>query len=377
MGSASPPSTLQLSSARDLPSLSTTHPINGTNSQPPEETAGPEPKAKHFKSTYSEKKANEAIVRAAKAEIRNKLREDWEFPLPVECPTLCFKVEEVEWVEREADDASSHLASPSENIDPLEFRNPNPFDLGLAGKDCKGSTMGTEAQSNPGLQHFLLRRDAWTGARHRRPPSPLTDSTSPRHPHMNNVAMGSPTSTTSSGSPSSSSTLCPPTSPSSTETLNPPEADVLIPIGPPTLPSTHPIRASVTSATYPSLYSKIAIQGLAPTIPINLKDMTQALVAGWQKDGEWPPKSEAAENECDARNGRFTSRGGHSSRLSRDVLDDSIQIGARTGKKLARRSVGRVKKVLGMGSSGGSGDGREEVAGEVKTAEAGGQAKCV
>lgn len=66
--------------------------------------------------------------------------------------------------------------------------------------------------------------------------------------------------------------------------------DTLIPVVPPLLPPTNPIRASITPAVYPSLYSKVVVQGIAPTVPINLSDMIKAIVEGWKSDGQWPPK---------------------------------------------------------------------------------------
>jgi hypothetical protein len=54
--------------------------------------------------------------------------------------------------------------------------------------------------------------------------------------------------------------------------------------------TSNPIRASITPAMFPSIYSKVVIQGLTPTVPINLADMTKAMVQGWKADGQWPPK---------------------------------------------------------------------------------------
>lgn len=64
----------------------------------------------------------------------------------------------------------------------------------------------------------------------------------------------------------------------------------LIPVAPSLIPASNPIRASITPAMYPSIYSKVVIQGLTPTVPINLADVTKAMVQGWKSDGQWPPK---------------------------------------------------------------------------------------
>lgn len=64
----------------------------------------------------------------------------------------------------------------------------------------------------------------------------------------------------------------------------------LIPVVPSLIATTNPIRASITPAMYPSIYSKVVVQGLTPTVPINLADVTKAMVQGWKADGQWPSK---------------------------------------------------------------------------------------
>ena len=115
----------------------------------------------------------------------------------------------------------------------------------------------------------------------------------------------------------------------------------MVPLAPPILPPDHPIRATVQPATYPQIYSKIVIQGLAPTIPINLKDVVNSLVVGWKKDGEWPPKSDAEK----------------ASLAQAAAAGEGMGIGAHP-RKAVRRSVGKVKRVLGFGH--GEDEGGEE-----------------
>ncbi|KAL4933437.1 DUF4050 domain-containing protein [Aspergillus undulatus] len=97
--------------------------------------------------------------------------------------------------------------------------------------------------------------------------------------------------------PLSSSSAIPATSPSdssSSSPSSPPPADTFhdpqIPVVPSLISKSNPIRASITPAMYPSIYSKVVIQGLTPTVPINLADMTKAMVQGWKADGQWPPR---------------------------------------------------------------------------------------
>ncbi|KAL2820443.1 hypothetical protein BJX63DRAFT_313737 [Aspergillus granulosus] len=76
----------------------------------------------------------------------------------------------------------------------------------------------------------------------------------------------------------------------STSTTTDPFHDPLVPVVPSLISISNPIRASITPAMYPSIYSKVVLQGLTPTVPINLADMTKAMVQGWKADGQWPPK---------------------------------------------------------------------------------------
>ncbi|KAF7593727.1 hypothetical protein BBP40_011019, partial [Aspergillus hancockii] len=66
--------------------------------------------------------------------------------------------------------------------------------------------------------------------------------------------------------------------------------DPFIPVVPSLISTSNPIRASITPSMYPSIYSKVVVQSLTPTVPINLADVTKAIVQGWRSDGQWPPK---------------------------------------------------------------------------------------
>ncbi|KAI5288870.1 hypothetical protein KEM54_004761 [Ascosphaera aggregata] len=67
----------------------------------------------------------------------------------------------------------------------------------------------------------------------------------------------------------------------------------IIPIMRPYLPRSNPLVASIKPSTYQSIYTKVVKQGMTPAVPINLSDMTKALVEGWKQDGEWPPPATA------------------------------------------------------------------------------------
>jgi hypothetical protein len=64
----------------------------------------------------------------------------------------------------------------------------------------------------------------------------------------------------------------------------------LCPVAPPFISNDNPVRASINSAIYPSIYTKVVVQGMTPTVPVNLAHLTKAMVQGWKADGQWPPK---------------------------------------------------------------------------------------
>ncbi|CAG7916284.1 unnamed protein product [Penicillium olsonii] len=64
----------------------------------------------------------------------------------------------------------------------------------------------------------------------------------------------------------------------------------LVPVAPPFISDTNPVRASIMPSIYPSIYSKVVVQGMTPTMPVNLAHLTKAMVQGWKADGQWPPK---------------------------------------------------------------------------------------
>ncbi|KAL8380951.1 hypothetical protein RB595_005311 [Gaeumannomyces hyphopodioides] len=69
--------------------------------------------------------------------------------------------------------------------------------------------------------------------------------------------------------------------------------ETVVPIPAPLLPPANAMRASITPAIYLSIYDKVVSHSLQPSCPINLVDMMRSCVAGWKRDGEWPPRSAA------------------------------------------------------------------------------------
>ena len=313
MGSPSSPHSPDLPNDKALPSLSSTHPINGINSLKSGDSANPEPTVKQLRHNpvVADRRATEAAVRAAKAEIRSKLREDWAWPSATE--TTMVRLQDFDgasWRERESDEEVCPHEQMTDEADPYLYDNPDAATrVGTGRKRKRRELLRDEMEWNDGLEHFMQRRDAWTGAmahQNTRGPSQLSSQQS-----CTNCAT------------SQSFPLPLPSGPSPPL----PQPTIMIPIAPSIIPPDNAIRASITPPTYPSLYSKIVIQGLTPTVPINLSDMVQALVQGWKRDGEWPPKNEAEKN-------------GHVNGHTKG-----------SGRRLARRSVGRVKRVLGIGNA--------------------------
>jgi hypothetical protein len=67
----------------------------------------------------------------------------------------------------------------------------------------------------------------------------------------------------------------------------------LLPVAPPFISDDNPVRATINPAIYPSIYTKVVVQGMTPTVPVNLAHLTKAMVQGWKSDGQWPPKPAA------------------------------------------------------------------------------------
>jgi hypothetical protein len=223
----------------------------------------------------------------------------------------------------------------SRDRDPYRFENPDVIKSAVTERRRKRrAELEDEMRWNSGLRFFMDRRDAWTGARKRRvirapsgpklgEPAKIPDtlsgsSVSPGHISgaSGSVANGShaPSDATvrtetetsyqtkEESSPGSTSSVLPPSelleelsiSPRSEQgfvTENGGDSDdSIVPVMEPFLPDSNSIRSSITPAIYASIYSKVIVQGLTPTVPINLADVTKAMVAGWKADGQWPPK---------------------------------------------------------------------------------------
>ncbi|KAH8705631.1 hypothetical protein BGW36DRAFT_367920 [Talaromyces proteolyticus] len=118
--------------------------------------------------------------------------------------------------------------------------------------------------------------------------------------------------------------------------------DSIIPVMGTFIPNLDYVRSSITPALYPSIYSKVVLQSLTPTVPINLADVTKAIVTGWKADGQWPPKPSIPVPGSDVP----VRKKGHSGGTNNN----------KTGRRASLSSHGSgvtnaVKKVLGGLSS--------------------------
>lgn len=242
----------------------------------------------------------------------------------------------LEWASELSDDELPYN-SPSS---PFKFDTPDSIGQAvtaskIARKTRRRRELRKEMAWNDGLACFEARRNAWTGAKVVRIRPDLTSPTSPSspkrglfwrsqtHPGPTSHSLAtSPTMTApltlvatsplpggpqsppvdaESGKSSPPQSLSPKTSrggDSQQPRVQNPEllpVETLLPIPPPLLPPANPMRASISPALYNSIYEKVVVHSLQPSCPINLGDMLRACVAGWKRDGEWPPRSTVPE----------------------------------------------------------------------------------
>ena len=213
------------------------------------------------------------------------------------------------------------------------FSSPDAIGAALEARELERSARRRKAardemQWNSGLACFSARRDAWTGAktvrvRSAKPPTPSPQSattptaskrlswfrlssSAPSTPLSDPQASagGAPVSPTATRASGDTTIAVSSSSASDGESKSKGGLDryksvrrieTLLPLPPPILPPANPMRASITPATYPSIYDRIVVHSMTPACPINLHDVIRSCVAGWKRDGEWPPRASAAE----------------------------------------------------------------------------------
>jgi Protein of unknown function (DUF4050) len=245
-------------------------------------------------------------LKAAKRFLLSTIRNDWAYTTGGVSDTLSgVHIESREPLDYRARvDGSSDFESdgPSQKRaaaaarrsaenDPYKFDSPDAIGTSIIEKKRKKRKLFEEEMVwNEGVRTYAKRRDKWTGATNRWPGKrkrmgPGFDTGVVRTgSDSTDVSVEWPLSSQSPNQPSSS-----------TDSMNNPdeEAGPWLPVYPPLLPDDNPVRANITPNAYPTIYNKVVIQSLTPTVPIPLTHMTYALIEGWKGDGAWPPQGTA------------------------------------------------------------------------------------
>ncbi|KFY57123.1 hypothetical protein V497_05731 [Pseudogymnoascus sp. VKM F-4516 (FW-969)] len=235
--------------------------------------------------------------------LASKIRNDWTFPNVVDDaelePSEALPEGDPEqpttWIERgdwlselsDSSDSDNGLAQTSTNstsgaekpakktkkkINPFRFDSPDGVGEALRRsadrrKLRRQRKLQEELAYNEGLRCFTARRNAWTNARIVRRPR---------------CAAASPTSPNGEK---------PPAGTDDEEAI----LDTLLPIAPPLLPPSTPMRRNITSRAHSTIYDKVVMQSQTPMCPINLQTVVSSCVDGWKRDGEWPPRGTEPE----------------------------------------------------------------------------------
>jgi len=235
--------------------------------------------------------SNQTAAREARRFLAERVRDDWDWPNTlIPWPVSDEEVRGLtEFRERyygttSGSEAETELETNG-GIDPYKFDSPDSIALAVESKleDRKRkrrATLEEEMAWNEGVACFVQRRDAWTGA------------TAVKKYGMNKrISIISPTETSISNAIANGEE---PSHDDSNTILSTPRitqnSESVTPIARPLLPH-NPIRDSISPKTYPEIYSKVVVSSRSPSVPINLADMTRALVQGWKENGEWPPRA--------------------------------------------------------------------------------------
>lgn len=249
-------------------------------------------------------------IQEVRRELAHKVRHDWEFhwsgwdetdEKEKKCQANPAGREEeddaegkTEWRER---DFSSPCPSPSPKPSSCSrhdttFNRHGSSEMHAREKRRRRRGLLDEEMSwNAGLSHWMAQRDAWTGARLRR----VHHHRQHHHQHLSPSFSAAAASSTTAVvddifSPGDAHR------PNNTKASPSSEIDVIeeVPIpSSPLLSISTRLRESMTSEVHAQIYSKAVIRSMTPRTPLNLADVTNAIVAGWKTDGLWPPQSAA------------------------------------------------------------------------------------
>lgn len=265
-----------------------------------------------------------SAAREARRQLAVRVRTNWTWPNPPSPPSSP-SLSSAELRPRFYASSASELdveSAPHTDPDPYQFDSPEKVGEVVGRREDarrrrRRKAFLEEVEWNEGLRYWAERRDAWTGvvrarehqrvksaretekadggAGEKRKESELSDVM--EHVRLGAGAGGADgdysSSTTKSTLPSSISDVDADSDRHSDAGPSPPPSDHdgLVPVAPPILPPTHPIRAAISPRTYPEIFDKVVSAGRTPSVPINLSDMVAALVAGWKRADEWPPRA--------------------------------------------------------------------------------------
>lgn len=235
---------------------------------------------------------------------------------------------------REHSGGSNHARSSSDPCTLSELPSTSQ-DSGERRKDARKqrrkARLAEEMSWNEGLRFWQARRDAWCCAK--------KVSVDELENHLRpDASDGHDSGHASNESPER------PSSDDAKKTLRRPSSQVtLVPIPPPLIAETEPIHIKINPSLYPSIYSKVVLQSLTPSVPIKLSHMIPALVDGWKRDGEWPPKSADVAAPAPV--------------VSRERALQEPHEAGRLGMSHVRRGMARVKRGLRLSLSNGSASG--------------------
>lgn len=228
--------------------------------------------------------SNISAARAARRFLDDRIRNDWTYP---EVPAAWSASDEevrdaVDFRERYyGESESGDSDNEDQGASPYKFDSPESIGDTVAHtrearKRRRRQRLEQEMKENEGLRIWVEQRDAWTGAA----------SVKKYGTHRQRQADCPPSA---AGYSSEEPVMTPPGSESHSIASATPDMADLVPVAPRLL-NQNPIRASITPKAYSDIYQKIVVSSRTPSVPINLADMTKALVQGWKDSDEWPPR---------------------------------------------------------------------------------------
>jgi len=230
--------------------------------------------------------SNQTAARAAKRFLEDRIRNDWSYPdAPPEWSASDEEVRDArDFRERYYGESESGDSSDEEEAGPYKFDSPDSIGNAVAQirearRRRRRERLEAEMQENEGLRIWVERRDLWTGAASVKKYGTRQRRAINTGPHVEGQVHEEDTPSDSDPQLSDSTVA---------ETFD------VVPVAPRLLDS-NPIRASITSKAYPDIYQKIVVSARTPSVPINLGDMTKALVQGWKDSDEWPPRVALAD----------------------------------------------------------------------------------